>query len=91
MGDRARISINLRYQPEHMKYRKISQNIAGYFEWCHPVATATNIAVDTVSADGLVPSGARTSADTLMTQYGSHIDTGLALERFYHTCICPSV
>ena len=38
----------------------------------------SNSVVITVPADGLAPSGARPSADTVMTKAGLHLYTGLA-------------
>ena len=36
----------------------------------------------TVHADGLAPLGARPSASIVMTKYGSHVYTGLALKGY---------
>ena len=43
----------------------------------------SNIIVSTVSADALAPAGVWTSAYAMMTEFGSHMYTGQALEVSY--------
>ena len=54
--------------------------IITYLKFCSNLPGANESTISIVSADGLAPSGAKASAGTVMTKFGSHRCMGLALK-----------
>ena len=85
---------------------KIPWDLVGHFEWRHPIPKGdagslkleikhVYLSSHTVPADGLPPLGARASADTAMTKFGSHMYTApnslrQSTKRIYTSCIIGS-